>query len=152
MDYIKRLATLKERVGALIVENEKKAGSKKIATVEKEIMILAQIKEGTPYYDQLVKKIEHTLDWVPGQAPIRESKSVAQVIDEMFGTKDKVFCRTVLLISDDPIPNDISIKGVRVFSKDSDKTRVNYRVDGNPEIITRSQDQLILHRDLIPEE
>jgi hypothetical protein len=74
------------------------------------------------------------------------------VIDEMFGTKDKVFCRTVLLISDDPIPNDISIKGVRVFSKDSDKTRVNYRVDGNPEIITRSQDQLILHRDLIPEE
>jgi hypothetical protein len=149
--YENELKSLEERVSTFTKEEEIKAGTKKVQEVKKNLIILDQIKEGTEYYNRLLKKIEVALSWYPGKAPVRDTKSVSEVIGDMFGDKSVVYTKTIMFVSDTPLNDEMfNIPGCRNFKKDADKSRINYRVKNHPEIVSRDGDILVLHLARVP--
>jgi hypothetical protein len=143
------LSSLKNLLTTAKTEEEKKSVNRKIEAVKKNIVILESVIPGSDYYARLEKKIRTDLEWEPGK-PVRESVPPSVIINQIFGDKDTVYTRTILVVSDEPIPENLSVPGCRIFPKDTDKVRVNYRYPGKPEIIQRNRDKLVLRKELIP--
>jgi hypothetical protein len=154
MESKKLIEGFQARVNALQDEAEKKAGEKKLKALKAEIDGFERAEAELKGYanssigQEHFKRIETIIKWTPGKIN-REVKDPKEVANEIFGTSDMVYTRTIMLVSDVPFPADFGIPGMRMFSKDSDKTRVNYRYEGKPEIIKRDGEKLILDRNLL---
>jgi hypothetical protein len=87
--YEKELKELEARVAALTVDSEKESGTKKIKTVKRDIIILAQIKEGTDHHARMLKKVGAALSWVPGQKSTGGISTYKNKVETAFGTDAK---------------------------------------------------------------
>jgi hypothetical protein len=138
--------------------DEKTAKEKDLKKIKHRIAGLRQlIKMGAdPTNANYLAEVQVVEDLFSGKKTTKTNPrlSVEEKISKMFGKGTMVYSKTLLIVSEKEIPDELILGDYRTFAKDFDKTAINYKFDGNPEITTRGTKDgktiIELHRDKIP--
>ena len=147
----KRIEKLTSFIGSTTDEKIKAAGQKKLVELTNIEKLLSDLNANSESYKEWSEKADHLSNWTGKKIGGGKETDPAENIEKFFNlggkfdTPKTVYARTILIVADDKdkiTALDDLLKDYRLFSKDFDKTGINYRYENQPEITTRDGDKI----------